>query len=109
MFGVELECGVHSTILIFIMYGCLTLGGITALFILTKNKYAFKIGILYVLLSCLVTIPLHFKQYGNFEEDEGSSILNYLLLGAFLIHMIRNLKNWTKYCITSAGSQSTTA
>jgi hypothetical protein len=93
-FGLELEGGKDPLIWMLAIDGVLFLAALTGLFIVTKRTFAYEFGIVYCAVAIGLTVPAHFA-VGDWDEAAWSNItLQYPLLIAFLVHLIRNRRNW---------------
>jgi hypothetical protein len=93
-FGLELKGGQDPLIWMLAIEAVLFLAALTGLFIVTKREFAYGFGIIYCITAIGLTVPAHFV-VGDWDGAAWSNIsLQYPLLIAFLVHLIRNRQNW---------------
>lgn len=93
-FGLQLKSGEDPLGWMLAIDGVLLLGALTGLFIVTKRDFAYGFGIVYCAIAIAVTVPGHVA-VGDWDGAAWSNIaLQYPLLIAFLVHLVRYRRNW---------------
>lgn len=93
-FGLDLEGSEDPLLWMTGLYLVLFLGALTGLFILLESPFAYGFGIFYCAVAVGVTFPGHFV-VGHWDNEAWWNIaIQYPLLAAFLVHLLRNRALW---------------
>jgi len=93
-FGLDLEGSKDPLGWMLAVDGILFLAALTGLFIVTKRSFAYSFGVFYCVVALGVTLPGHFI-VGDWDGAAWMNIvIQYPLLVAFLVHLIRHRNEW---------------
>ena len=93
-FGISLKGGKDPLAWMLALDLVLFLGGVTALLIVSRRRCAYDFGLLYCATALVVTIPAHFIVGSNDATAWVNIWVQYPLLIAFLVRLLRNRRRW---------------
>lgn len=93
-YGLRLEGGREPLAWILAIDALLFLGGLTALFLLIRRRFAYDFGIFYCASTLVFTVACHLILGAHYELSGINAIIHYSLLCAFFIHLVRHRRTW---------------